>query len=179
MIKVLKYTLILAVYLLAVAYVPSVGAQMSGEELPPGVTADEVYAVSSKMYCEVCAGVPLSDCPSVTCRAWRQEIATLLGEGYTADEIKQSFAENYGGAVTGVPLKDSDRNLGFGLPAALILGAGLLIVGRLWMLRQKGETRALQAARAAGLNPDYDRPVPDNVDAEYLERFMRLVEERQ
>ncbi|KAB2902578.1 MAG: cytochrome c-type biogenesis protein CcmH [Anaerolineae bacterium] len=174
--KLLKVALI-SVFLLSFA--PAVVAQMSGEELPPGVTADDVYRISNKMYCEVCAGVPLSDCPSVTCRAWRQEIARLLGEGYSDSDIKSYFAENYGSAVTGVPLKTEDRNIGLGLPALLIVLAGVVIGGRLLLLYQRGESRALQAARAAGLRSDYDRPVPDNVDADALERFMRLVEERK
>lgn len=172
--KMLKFILLVAVF-----FVPTVAAQMSGEELPPGVSADDVYRVSSKMYCDVCEGVPISDCPSPTCRAWRQEIARLLGENYSDSEIKTYFAENYGSAVTGVPLKAQDRNIGLGLPALLIVLAGLFIGWRLWMLRQQGESRALQAARAAGLHPDYERPVPDNVDPDYLERFMRLVEERK
>lgn len=174
--KLLKVALI-SVFLLSFA--PAVVAQMSGEVLPPGVTADDVYRISNKMYCEVCAGVPLSDCPSVTCRAWRQEIARLLGEGYSDSDIKSYFAENYGSAVTGVPLKTEDRNIGLGLPALLIVLAGVVIGGRLLLLYQRGESRALQAARAAGLRSDYDRPVPDNVDADALERFMRLVEERK
>ncbi|MBZ0308793.1 MAG: cytochrome c-type biogenesis protein CcmH [Anaerolineae bacterium] len=177
MMKAVMKTVLIALFLLS--FIPAVSAQMSGEELPPGVTAEDVYQVSNKMYCEVCAGVPLSDCPSVTCRAWRQEIARLLGEGYSDSDIKSYFAENYGSAVTGVPLKTEDRNIGLGLPALVIVLAGIVIGWRMLRLYQRGETRALQAARAAGLRSDYDRPVPDNVDSEALQQFMRLVEEKK
>lgn len=158
--------------------VTAVRAQMGGEDLPPGVTGDDVYRVSRKMYCDVCAGVPISDCPSPTCAAWRQEVAMLLGEGYSDDDILQYFAERYGEKVSGVPLQEGSRGIALGLPALAALLIGLLVVWQVWRLRGRTESRALQAARAAGLMEGYTRPVPDNVDADYLERFMRMVEDR-
>lgn len=153
-------------------------AQLGGEELPPGVTHDEVYDVASQMYCDVCAGVPLSTCASVTCRAWRQEIATLLGEGNSPDEIYEYFSVRYGDDVTGVPLENDQKAFALGLPAALTLILGLLVVWQVSRMRAKGETRAQQAARSAGLLQDFERPVPDNVDPEGLRLFLKRLEER-
>lgn len=73
-------------------------------DLPPGVTWDDVYAVAAQMTCDVCEDIPLDQCGSIMCSAWREEIARLLGEGYTDDEIIDYFAERYGSDVVLVPL---------------------------------------------------------------------------
>jgi len=172
----LKWGLLLIVLMLGVS---SAGAQLGGEQLPEGVSGDDVYRVSSQLYCDVCAGVPLSSCPSPTCLRWRQEIANLLGQGRSDEEIFSYFAENHGGEVTGVPLERGQRNVALGFPLLMTLVLGLLVMWQIWRIRARGETRAQLAARQAGTRPDYDRPVPDNVDAEALARFMTLVNERK
>jgi len=154
-------------------------AQMGGEDLPPGVTTDDVYRVANKMYCDVCAGIPISACPSPTCAAWRQEVANLLGQGYTDDEILQEFARLYGDKISGVPLGGSDRTIAFGLPMALAAIIALVIFWQVYQLRQRSLTRAQAAAAEAGLVEGFNRPVPDNVDPAYLERFLQLLEEHQ
>lgn len=164
--------------LLLLVGVPFASAQTGGEVLPEGVTGDDVYRVSNQMYCDVCAGIPLSTCASPTCFRWRQEIANLLGEGKTDEEIYTYFATNYGEDVTGVPLSDSNRGLALGLPIFLTLVIGGGVGWQIWRIYQKQEPRAAKAAKAAGLREDYIRPVPDNVDSEALATFMRLVEEK-
>jgi cytochrome c-type biogenesis protein CcmH/NrfF len=171
-----RFWLGVLVCLFVLAGASAVLAQSGGEELPPGVTLDDVYRVSRKMYCDVCAGVPVSDCPSPTCALWRQEVADLLGQGYTDDQILRIFAERYGDKISGVPLQEDDRTLALGLPILIGVFAFGLIGWQIWRLRQRGDTRALQAARSAGLLADYARPVPDNVNPEYLQRFLDFVE---
>jgi len=171
------FWLSLLVLLVGLAVVPTVGAQLGGEELPPGVTHDDVYAVADQMYCDVCEGIPLSSCTSVTCAAWRQEIANLLGQGQTADEIQQYFAERYGNEVTGVPISESQRNIAFGLPALLAVVLAVFVGWQLLRYQQSKNNNALDVARRAGLDSAYDRPVPDNVDPQGLSAFLTLVEE--
>lgn len=173
----LKFFLMLALLLILVLSFSSAGAQLGGEELPEGISGDDVYRVASGIYCDVCAGVPISACPSPTCAAWRQEIATLLGEGYADADIRQYFADRYGDEVTGVPLQNNQRNLALGLPVLLIAVIGVVIGYQIWRLRQRGQSRAQQAAHSAGLLSDHKRPVPDNVDPEYLKRFLSLLED--
>jgi len=170
----------LLLILLLLLVLPSAAqAQVSGEELPEGVTGDDVYRVASKLYCDVCAGVPLSACPSPTCVAWRQEIAELIGQGLNDDSIRRYFADRYGGDVTGVPLDTNQRNLALGLPAILTIILGIGVIYQVWRMRQQGETQAQVAARSAGIRTDYARPVPDNVDRDYLDRFLKLLEGRK
>lgn len=165
------------ILLLIVGVMPA-SAQVGGEELPEGVTGDDVYRVSSKLYCDVCEGVPVSACPSPTCAAWRQEIATLLGEGKADQEIMAYFAQNYGDDVTGIPLEGTQRYLALLVPLMVALLLGGMVAWQLGRMRQRGLTRAQSAAQSAGLQSGYQRPVPDNVDPAYLERFLSLLEER-
>jgi cytochrome c-type biogenesis protein CcmH/NrfF len=180
----LRLNLLALILIVGLIGVSTVQAQMGGEDLPPGVEADDVYRVSREMYCDVCQGVPVSDCPSPTCAAWRQEIAVLLGEGYTDDQIMERFAVQYGDKISGVPITGKERGIdlrliALGLPALLVL---LLGAGVLWKVlglqASPDENRAWLAAQAAGLNPNYDRPVPDNVDPRYVDRFLALLKDK-
>lgn len=149
-----------------------------GDEYPPGVDPDDVYNIARGMYCDVCQGVPLSDCPSQQCRAWREEIADYLLEGKNNDEILEIMGERYGEKVSGTPLNTGTQRIADWIPMILIGLLGGLTV--FWIRRSsKGnETKAFRVAGEAGtvLDPK-NRPVPDNVDPTYLDRFLSLLNE--
>jgi cytochrome c-type biogenesis protein CcmH/NrfF len=171
---------ILALTLLAVLgiYADNVAHAQGGDRYPPGVDADEVYQIARRLYCDVCQGVPLSDCPSDQCRAWREEIAELIGEGRNEDQIRQYFSDRYGEKVSGVPLKSGNRILTFAIPLGLI-GVATLGVG--WQVlewKKREDSRAMHAARQAEtLVDDDNRPIPNNVDKNYLNRVLRDLKE--
>lgn len=167
--------LLLLVLLLGVS-VGAVNAQGGPDKYPDDVDPTAVYNIARHLYCDVCAGVPLSDCPSTQCKAWREEIALLVSEGKSEGEIRQHFADRYGEQVSGVPLNDSDRLLVFLVPVGISLLVVVVIGWRIYLWREKDTNRALQAARSAGLRTDYDRPVPDNVDPTYIERVLTDLE---
>ncbi|MBI5928080.1 MAG: cytochrome c-type biogenesis protein CcmH [Chloroflexi bacterium] len=146
-----------------------------GDKYPPGVSADDVYKIAAQIYCDVCKGVSIAYCPSDQCQAWREEIGDLLAQGKNEQEIKQHFADRYGEKVTGVPVSAANRRLTYGIPIALAVAAGLMVSFQVYQWRRR-ETRAVQVARAANLDENYDRPVPDNVDPAYLERLMKLLD---
>jgi len=168
-------TLLLMVALAALAPTPANVRAQGGElDLPPGVSYDDVNAVASQMYCDVCAGVPLDECESIACRQWRQEIARQLGDGRTKDEIIDYFVARYGGDVAAIPRGQSDRLLVFAVPVALALLIGVLGVFQVRRYRQRGHqpgqvVRRSTAARAA-------RPGPEEIDARWLERLERELE---
>lgn len=169
--------IILLGLIMLLAFTPSVVVAQGGpDDYPDDVDPTDVYRIARRLYCDVCAGVPLSDCPSTQCQVWREEIAMLLSEGETEDEIRQHFAERYGEQVSGVPLNDDDRLLVFMIP----LGISVLAIGaigwRIYLWRENEDNRALQAARSAGTREGYDRPVPDNVDPAYVERVLADLE---
>lgn len=151
---------------------------LSGDEYPAGVDPNAVYEVSREMYCDVCQGVPLADCPSQQCRAWREEIADYLLEGKNEEEIFDIMGERYGEKISGTPLTASSQRITDWVPMILIAALGVLTV--FWMTRMsKGhQTKAFRVAGEAGTLLDLDnRPVPDNVDQTYLERFLSLLNE--
>lgn len=159
-------------------YADNIVYAQGGDRYPPNVDADEVYQISRRLYCDVCQGVPLSDCPSDQCRSWREEIAELLSEGRTEDQVREYFADRYGEKVSGVPLKASNLLLTFAIPGGLILFATLGIGWQVLQWKQREETRAMKAARSSDTHVDDDnRPIPDNVDPDYLNRVLRDLKE--
>jgi cytochrome c-type biogenesis protein CcmH/NrfF len=166
--------LLLAVLLTFGADVGPVRAQGGEEELPPGVTWDDVNAVAHKMYCDVCEGTPLDECESATCREWRDEIARLLGEEYTEDEIIDFFVERYGADVAALPRDKTDRLLVFAVPMAIVMALGVIGAIQVRRLRQRGHQAGQPVRRS--VPPAQVRPVPDDVDPAYLERLERELE---
>jgi cytochrome c-type biogenesis protein CcmH/NrfF len=147
-----------------------------GDEYPEGVDPDEVYRIARTMYCDVCQGVPLADCPSQQCQAWREEIADMLLAGYKEDEIRETFGERYGEKISGVPLDESNRLFTYAIPIALAIVVAAGVGLQIFFMGKRRETQAHQAAQTAGLSPDFERPVPDNVDPVYLQRLLELLE---
>lgn len=166
----------LAVGLLVGLGVVNSALAQGGDEYPEGVDPDDVYRIARQLHCDVCQGVPLSDCPSQQCRAWREEIADLLAQGKSEEFILQHFAERYGEKVSGVPLDAATRRFTYAVPILLM---SLAAVGIGWQLYRwnKRESRALQVARTAGTLQAFERPVPDNVDPDYLARVLHALEE--
>ena len=104
----LRSFIFIGLFIAILASGSSIFAQ-GGDRYPPNVDPDDVYDISRDLYCDVCQGVPLSDCPSGQCQAWREEIGDLLGDGLTTQEIRQHFARRYGDQVSGVPLDEGNR----------------------------------------------------------------------
>jgi len=161
--------------LLFTADVVPVAAQDGGGggefPLPPGVTWDQINRVASKMYCDVCEGIPLDECESIACRQWREEIARQLGQGRTEDEIIDYFVERYGNDVSAVPRDSSDRLLVFAVPIIAIAVIGVVGAFQVRRLRERGHQTGQVVRRSEGrLNR---RPVPDDLSAELMERLER------
>jgi cytochrome c-type biogenesis protein CcmH len=150
-------------------------AAQGGDELPPGVTDDEVYEVASEMYCDVCQGVPLSDCPSPQCQAWREEIADYIYQGYTKEEIKGKFADRYGEKISGTPIDPGNRDFVYAVPIFIAAMLSLVVIWQFITWSSRKPNRALAVASSAGTLREFDRPVPDNLDPVYLARFLELL----
>lgn len=152
-----------------------------GDTYPPNVNPNDVYYIAEEMYCDVCAGVSLSYCISSQCRVWREEIGDMLSDGATEQQIRATFADRYGEKIAAVPIDENDRFLTFALPFAAIAVFAVLIGLQFmrWQRLQQNNDFALNVARQAGTNTDFDRPVPDNVDPALLRRVLDMVEKGQ
>lgn len=172
--------LCLSLLIILGALFTSTSFAQGGDEYPPNVDPDEVYAIARDMYCDVCQGVPLADCPSQQCRAWREEVADYLSEGKTEDEIITIMGDRYGEKISGTPLEGSSQRIADWIPIILIGLIGIATLGWIRHSAQGQGTKAFQVAGSAGtvFDPD-NRPVPDNVDPIYLERFLSLLDEEK
>lgn len=169
--------LIAALFILNTATAKAQG----GDDYPPGVDPDDVYRISRELYCDVCQGVPLADCPSTQCRAWREEIADYLAAGMTESEILDTMGQRYGEKISGIPLTENNRRFTYAIPIVLALFAAAGVIFQIRRMRDKDHATSgpAVAARSAGLLEEHDRPVPDNVDPIYLERLLNLLNEEK
>lgn len=70
---------------------------------PTNVSADEVNAVASELWCPLCSGVRLDACELKACEQMRDVIAIKLSEGENTDSIRDYFVAQYGPQVLGEP----------------------------------------------------------------------------
>lgn len=97
------------------------------------VTQDEVNAVAERMYCPICENIPLDDCGTATCQAWKEEIRVQLMAGQSSDAIVADFVRRYGEQVVGVPQDPTLRALSLVTPWLMI---GLALVIGIWTFRR-------------------------------------------
>lgn len=110
------------------------------------ITDDEVNAVASDMYCPVCENIPLDTCPTAACADWREEIRTMLADGFSEQDVKDAFVVRYGERVVGTPQDPFLRALSLVTP--WLMGAAVLVVGAYVLLRWQQRRPALAEAAA-------------------------------
>lgn len=113
-----------------------------------GVASDDVggrevgrraHALARDLMSPYCPGRTLADCPSPDAAAVREEIRTRMRAGENAAEVRSDLEARFGDAVRGVPRSA----LGWGIPALLVAGGGVLVVVALRRLsRGVGERAA-------------------------------------
>jgi cytochrome c-type biogenesis protein CcmH/NrfF len=115
------------------------------------VSDDQVNAVASRLYCPVCANVPLDVCATQACYQWKEEIRADLANGKTSDEIVAKFVAQFGQRVVGTPQDPTLRALALVTPWLL---AGLaLVVGVVTVLRWRAMRGRPTAATASDSAP--------------------------
>ncbi|MDM8519704.1 cytochrome c-type biogenesis protein CcmH [Anaerolineales bacterium HSG6] len=92
-----------------------------------GPTLDEINEVAQELNCPTCSGLSLSDCPTITCQQWKDQIKDLLVEGYTPQEVLDHFSIQYGQQVLQEPPTSGITLWLWALPVVtLIIGGGWL-----------------------------------------------------
>ncbi len=146
-------------------------AQGGGDGTTPPVrevTADEVNAISNKLYCPVCENIPLDVCGTEACARWRAQVRTLLEGGASEDEVIAYFVNQFGERVVGTPQDPTLNFLSWSVPVAGVV-LGLVAVGVIF-IRWRGQRGPVR--RTAELAED-----EATLDADYrarLERELRL-----
>jgi cytochrome c-type biogenesis protein CcmH len=116
------------------------------------VTADQVNAIASKLYCPVCENIPLDACGTAACTDWRNEIRLQLEAGMTEEAITTDFVRRFGDRVVGTPQDPLLRALSLVTPW-LLIGLGF-VGGALFIVRQRTHNSAhtTQTATASSTN---------------------------
>jgi cytochrome c-type biogenesis protein CcmH len=96
-------------------------------------TYDEINNIASKLNCPTCSGISLSDCPTVTCQQWRDQIGDLLKKGYTEEEVLNYFVTQYGQQVLQEPPRTGSTLFLWMLPGVALLIGGVWLI---YLLRQ-------------------------------------------
>ncbi|MDM8527243.1 cytochrome c-type biogenesis protein CcmH [Anaerolineales bacterium HSG24] len=66
-------------------------------------TLDEINQVAQELNCPTCSGRALSDCPTVTCQQWKDQIKDMLVEGHDRQDVLDHFSTQYGQQVLQEP----------------------------------------------------------------------------
>lgn len=133
------------------------------QNVPSPVTADDVNAIASKMFCPVCENIPLDSCGTDACNDWRDEIRMYLEQGWTEEEIINDFVMRFGDRVVGTPQDPFLRALSLVTPWVLI-GIAVIVVVRFLTRSRKSEVVILQ---------EVPGQMPTNAYREMLEKDLR------
>ncbi len=142
-------------------------AQGGGETTPPSVrevTADEVNAISSKLYCPVCENIPLDVCGTQACARWRAQVRTLLEGGASEDEVITYFVDQFGERVIGTPQNPTLNFLSWSVPIAGVV-LGVVAVGVIF-IRWRGQ-------RGSAVRPAGESEEEATLDDDYRARLER------
>jgi len=90
---------------------------------------DQVRAIAKELYCPLCQGVTLADCPLPVCQDLRDLIKQKLEAGQTKEQIFAYFREQYGDQVLAAP-PTGGINL-----AIWLVPFAVLVLGGVWALR--------------------------------------------
>ena len=124
---------------------------------------DRINEIASQLNCPTCTGINLSDCRTLTCEQWREQIGELVDEGYNDQEVLDYFSSRYGDQVLQEPPRRGFSLLIWILPVVALVGGGIWLVITLRKWRQ--EPVAVSAAP--------DLPTAPQEDDDYLSQVEK------
>jgi cytochrome c-type biogenesis protein CcmH len=138
--------------------------------LPPALAQEEadfdrINNIAKELNCPTCTGINLSDCRTLTCEQWREQIGELVGQGYSDQEVLNYFSTRYGDQVLQEPPQRGFTLLVWILPVVALVGGGIWLVITLRKWRQEPEPVA------ASTTPDV--PATPQTDDDYLSQVER------
>ncbi|RMG82420.1 MAG: hypothetical protein D6712_14655 [Chloroflexi bacterium] len=138
---------------------------LAQDDTTPTVSDDEVNAIAGKLYCPVCEGIPLDDCGTTTCVAWKEEIRNQIASGMSEQEIIDAFIQRFGQQVVGLPQDPLQRAITLALPWLGVLVT--VIIGGRFLMQQMRQPQTEEAALLDTLL----QQAPENEEDTYRARF--------
>lgn len=137
------------------------------------VSDDEVNRVARNLYCPVCQNVPLEVCETAACADWREQVRTLLAQGYTEEQVRQYFVNRFGTKTVGMPQDTVSQLLTILLPFGVIAVIGIVIGFNLLVWRRNRVKQQIIEDEKMGI-ADEEAPSQDDyrarLEAELKER---------
>lgn len=137
------------------------------------VTDDEVNRVARNLYCPVCQNVPLEVCETAACADWREQVRSLLAQGYTEEQVRQYFVNRFGTKTVGMPQDAVSQLLTILLPFSVIAVIGIVIGVNLVIWRRNRLNSQTSGEPSADVNEVGAVPEDDyraRLEAELKER---------
>lgn len=136
---------------------------------PTGVTADEINAVASELWCPLCSGVRLDSCELKACQQMKEMIGLKLAEGENTDSIRDYFVAQYGPQVLGEPPWQGINWLAWVLPFVVLAIGGYF----LWNTVRRMVRPAPVAARSSAAPSATPAQPEDEYSAKLAEELNR------
>lgn len=108
-------------------------------------TFDDINQVADQLSCPTCAGISLTDCGTVTCEQWKEQIGDLLREGYNQQEVLDYFATRHGQQVLQEPPVSGSTLWLWVMPIAALLVGGMWLT---WLMRRWRPAPAVATVKA-------------------------------
>ena len=139
-------------------------------------TDNEVNAIAKDLFCPVCENTPLDVCPTDACKAWREEIRSMLADGKTEAEIKQHFVDYYGARVLSEPPRTGLNWLLYVVPPIAIVAGAFVLFRALRAWSQPTETDIVPEG---GADMGEEDDAPPSSDDEYIARMEEELKKRR
>lgn len=132
---------------------------------------DRINEIAKDLNCPTCTGINLSDCRTLTCEQWRDQINDLIKQGYSNQEVVDYFATRYGTQVLQEPPKDGSTLLLWILPIIALIAGGVWVI---WALRRWARPEAQPVSIVPQRRPASTASQPPNHYLSQVEKDLHL-----
>lgn len=126
-------------------------AQPAMAQSPDPLLDDRVHDLAKLMNCPTCAGRNLADCPTDTCKQWKDEIRSQLQAGRSDEEVLNYFKTRFGPTVMQEPPREGALLVVWIAPVVAMVG---LAAAGVWAARRAAARRSPSAAQPATAHDD-------------------------
>lgn len=120
-------------------------------QAPDPALDDRVHDLAKQMNCPTCAGRNLADCPTDTCKQWKDEVRSQLEAGKSDNEVLDYFKTRFGPTVMQEPPREGALLVVWVAP---IVAAAALIAAGVWVARRSASRKSPAESGPAAVSDD-------------------------